>query len=165
MARLPGRHATRHASGRDDAARDAALEALVIDRYLESLLDRGPLGDDPLAGVPADLRDAADALRSGLPRLHPSFRFEEDLAARLLAVAEGRTGELVAFPVATATAARLGDVDPRRAGPVRPVVLGGVLTSAALSLVGAAYVAWRRHRAPTGAMPRAVRAVARARTA
>lgn len=159
MARLPGRHTAR----RDDAARDAALEALVVDRYLESLLDRGPLRDDPLAGVPTDLRHAAEALRSGLPRLHPSFRFEEDLAARLLAVAEGRTGDLVPFPAATATP--LGDADPRRPGPVRPVVLGGVLTSAALSLAGAAYVAWRRHRAPAGAMPRAVRAVARARTA
>jgi hypothetical protein len=39
-----------------------------------------------------------------------------------------------------------------------------VLTSAALSLAGAAYVAWRRGRPPANAMTRAVRAVARART-
>jgi hypothetical protein len=48
--------------------------------------------------------------------------------------------------------------------PVRPVVVGGVLTSAAISIAGAAYVAWRRSRQPDGPMLRAVRAVARART-
>jgi hypothetical protein len=41
--------------------------------------------------------------------------------------------------------------------------VGGVLTSAAISIAGAAYVAWRRSRQPDGAMLRAVRAVARAR--
>jgi hypothetical protein len=44
------------------------------------------------------------------------------------------------------------------------VVLGGVLTSAAISLAGAAWVAWRRGGRPsTDPMARAMRAVARAR--
>jgi hypothetical protein len=43
------------------------------------------------------------------------------------------------------------------------VVIGGVLTSAAISIAGAAYVAWRRGRPPGDPKSRAVRAVARAR--
>jgi hypothetical protein len=46
----------------------------------------------------------------------------------------------------------------------RPLLIGGALTSAAISIAGAAYVAWRRNRPPTSAMVRAARAVARART-
>lgn len=161
MARFGGR-----ALADRDPGRDAGLEALVVDRYLETLLSRAPVVD-PLIGVSAELRGAAEALRAGLPRQHPSFRFEEELAARLLAVAEGRTGTIVTFPGTAAGPADPGSApppDPRRAAPVRPVVLGGVLTSAALSIAGAAYVAWRRNRASSGAMPRAIRAVARART-
>jgi hypothetical protein len=49
-------------------------------------------------------------------------------------------------------------------GTMRPVVIGSVLTSAALSLAGAAFVAWRRsHASPEAAMARAIRAVARSR--
>jgi hypothetical protein len=48
---------------------------------------------------------------------------------------------------------------------VRPLLIGGALTSAALSLAGAAFVAWRlRHEASTP-MARAIRAVARTRLA
>jgi len=46
-----------------------------------------------------------------------------------------------------------------------PVVIGGVLTSAALSLAGAVYVAWRLSRPPAlDPMRRVVRTVARARS-
>ena len=139
-------------------ARDGEIEAMVVDRYLDSLLARGPL--DPTE-VPADLRATADRLAHGLPRYHPSFRFEEDLAARLTAAATGRLGRLIEFPIQEAQALVAGD---ERGAVVRPVVIRGVLTSAALSLAGAAYVAWRRGRPPANAMTRAVRAVARART-
>ncbi len=47
----------------------------------------------------------------------------------------------------------------------RPLIIGGALTSAALSLAGAAYVAWRLNRPATGPMVRAARAVARSRLA
>jgi hypothetical protein len=48
----------------------------------------------------------------------------------------------------------------------RPLLIGGAITSAAISLAGAAWVAWRRSR-PTrgGAMVRAARAVREARLA
>jgi hypothetical protein len=137
--------------------RDGEIEAFVVDRYLESLLSRGPRDE---ADVPADLRAMADRLVHGLPRYHPSFRFEEDLAARLAAAASARAGSLVEFPLRSVR----GMAADERVGTVRPVVIGGVLTSAALSLAGAAYVAWRRGRPPASAMTRAVRAVARART-
>jgi len=137
-------------------ARDGEIEALVVDRYLESLLSREALHE---RDVPADLLATARQLASGVRRYHPSFRFEEDLAARLAAMASERTGRLIEFPIATRALAA-GD---ERAATVRPVVIGGV-TSAALALAGAAYVAWRRGRPPAHAMTRAVRAVARTRT-
>ena len=136
------------------STRDGEIEAFVVDRYLESLLARSPR--DP-SDIPADLRSTAEAL-AALPRYHPSFRFVEALAARLATTASGADvpGDLLAFPAfaRTATAER---------AQVRPVVIGGVLTSAAISLAGAAYVAWRRGRAPADPMSRAVRAVSRAR--
>jgi hypothetical protein len=136
-------------------ARDGEIEAFVVDRYLESLLSRQPhLETD----IPTDLRATADRLVRALPRYHPSFRFEEDLAARLQAAAAGKLGSVIAFP-----GERLADAASVDERVVRPVVIGGVITSAALSIAGAAYVAWRRNRPPTHAMTRAVRAVARAR--
>jgi hypothetical protein len=137
--------------------RDGDIEAFVVDRYLESLLARQAIDPD---GVPADLAETARRLAGGLPRYHPSFRFEEDLAARLAAVAGRiRGGEVVAFPAVRVEEPSLGE----RAFGARPVVLGGVLTSAALSIAGAAFVAWRRSRPPVDPMSRAVRTVARTR--
>ena len=152
--------------------RDGEIEAFVVDRYLDALLTRAPLGPAG-AGVattpgvgpatmsadfPADLRATAERLVRDLPRYHPSFRFEEELAARLAAAAASLSGgaprgTLIAFPAPVA-----GDlsVDDRPPG-VRPVVLGGVLTSAALSIAGAAWVAWRRNRGPADPMTRAAR--------
>jgi hypothetical protein len=168
-------------AGRD--ARD--VDALVTDRYLDALLaahargtDRGPAAADPDAAV----RGAADRLARDLPRLHPSFRFEEALAARLaevaarmgMPVAAGAEGALV--PIrggsrSTALDPAFGGDDPLddpaadgRLALNRPLLIGGALTSAAISIAGAAYVAWRRNRPPTSAMVRAARAVARART-
>ena len=138
-------------------ARDGEIEALVVDRYLESLLSREALHE---RDIPADLLATARQLASGVRRYHPSFRFEEDLAARLAAMASERTGRLIEFPVVATRALAAGE---ERAAAVRPVVIGGV-TSAALAIAGAAYVAWRRGRPPAHAMTRAVRAVARTRT-
>ncbi len=85
------------------------VEALVTDRYLESLL----LAQDRRAGdTPADpsldpgIRSAARRLARDLGRVHPSFRFEERLAARLAEVAsrmrlaEAAGGEGQPMPVA-----------------------------------------------------------------
>ncbi len=136
--------------------RDGDIEAFVVDRYLESLLAREPMDPD---GVPDELAATARRLAGALPRYHPSFRFEEDLAATLAAVSRRLDrGEVVAFPVPD-------DVRGPGARPSvgRPVVIGGVLTSAALSIAGAAFVAWRLNRSSVDPMTRAARAVARAR--
>jgi hypothetical protein len=59
------------------------------------------------------------------------------------------------------------DVDPARRVPARPLLIGGALTSAALSLAGAAFVAWRFGRPGRASTPmaRAARAVRDARLA
>jgi hypothetical protein len=140
------------------SGRDGDIEAFVVDRYLESLLARRPVATD---GVPAELGATAHRLAAGLPRYHPSFRFEERLAAELAAAASRiRAGEVVELPVVRGQ--RAPDAPPDRP-VVHPVVIGGVLTSAALSLAGAAFVAWRRSHAPAAPMSRAARAVARTR--
>jgi len=159
------------------AGRDGhEVEALVTDRYLEALLaahargaDRGPTPRDPDDAV----RRTADRLARDLPRLHPSFLFEEALAARLAAharglrlpAAAGAEGLIVPLP----TGDPLADLLDREAddAPIgygrRPLIIGGAITSAALSLAGAAYVAWRLNRPAAGPMVRAARAVARTR--
>ena len=162
--------------------RDGDNEAFVVDRYLESLLSRRPADATDLA---PELRATAAALAAGLPRYHPSFRFEEALAGRLAAAA----GRLAAAAASAPTLAMAGEptagppanlaggvipfprppetrlVPDDRPGAIRPAVIGGVLTSAAISLAGAAYVAWRRSRPPADPMARAIRAAARRRTA
>lgn len=139
------------------------------------------------------LRDTVQVLRRSLVRVHPSFRFEERLASRLADLADARSqpgtadagrGTLIAFPGAAVTGRVLdadpllaaildGEVDPAdeaaldRAGLPgtgrRPLLVGGAITSAALSIVGVAIVAWRASRPVTragGATPmrRAARA-------
>ena len=149
--------------------RDGENEAFVVDRYLESLLSRTPTDATDLA---PELRATASALATGLPRFHPSFRFEESLARRLAEAAaamalarepdaEPVVGAVIPFPRPLVMDEAL---DGRSAG-FRPAVIGGVLTSAALSLAGAAYVAWRRGRPAADPMARAIRAAARRRTA
>jgi hypothetical protein len=59
------------------------------------------------------------------------------------------------------------DAEQARRTPTRPLLIGGALTSAALSLAGAAFVAWRLGRPGRAATPmaRAARAVRDARLA
>jgi hypothetical protein len=170
------------------AGRDALeVDALRTDRYLESLL---AAHERRAADAPADpdldpaVRDAASRLGRDLVRLHPSFRFEERLAARLAHVAAS-----MRMPAAAgAEGVTIGllppvgpdDFDPARdpddiadavdadapAGSQaipRPILIGGALTSAALSIAGAAWVAWRRSRTPQSPMARAARAAHQAR--
>ena len=141
------------------ATRDGENEAFIVDRYLDSLLADRPAD---VTDVGPELRSAAMALVAGLPRHHPSFRFEEALAARLAGTpAGGAAGELIPFPSPVVVA----DVADARQVALRPAVIGGVLTSAAISLAGAAYVAWRRNRPAVDPWARAIRAAARRRTA
>ena len=161
------------------------VDALITDLYLDKLLAaHAGLGDLDVPDVagdapPADIARAADRLSRDLLRLHPSFRFEEALALRLadaaarmrLARVAGAEGSVVTLrdrdldPLIPLTPEEGGaadeDVHP---GFGRPLIIGGALTSAALSIAGV-YVAWRLNRPATGPMARAVRAVARTRLA
>lgn len=172
------------------------VDALITDRYLESILAAHARGADagptPASKRPSkDVRLVSDWLAGGLPRLHPSFRFEEALAATLTATAARMRLPLAAGNSGAARLARVvvplearrsvepasgassigGQEDPvvpadrRSLGIGRPWLIGGALTSAVLSLVGAVYVAWRIGRGRRGPMARAVRAVARTRPA
>ena len=164
-----------------------AVDALVADRYLDALLaaaDRRADDTPADAALELDVRAAATSLRRTLVRVHPSFRFEERLAARLADLAatgpterrsrpgivlpfsrRGPVGDL-ADPLLEAILA--GEIDPSAAEAVRDHELadddapqrapspqslrrvwlvGGAVTSAALSIAGVAYVAWRAGRA------------------
>lgn len=143
-----------------------ADDALVLDRYLDALLLSGGRGVPAPAGpdVDPELPGAARRLQRDLVRVHPSFRFEERLAARLAEVAHGvraaagAEGLLIPFRSrgqpddrvddedSLLAAIAAGSIDPaadRRSPAASPMVLGGALTSAALSLAGVAWVAWR----------------------
>lgn len=149
------------------------IEALITDRYLDSLLAiqpasvLEPLGDPDLP-VGAAVRAVSRRLSTDLPRFHPSFRFEERLALRLaevaasmrLPVAAGGEGQAVAIrhisTAPTATPDPLGvvgdgELDDRDS---KPFLIGGAVAASALSLAGA-WLAWRRRTSP---MARAVRA-------
>ncbi len=166
----------------------AEIEALVTDRYLESLLaarDRRATDAPSVVGLDPSVRMAAGRLSGDLARVHPSFRFEERLAARLaqaaarmtLAAAAGAERGtaptwLAGLPALDDLDPALDDLDPALAGldlldparpeapaglPRRPLFIGGTIASAALSIAGAAFVAWRLSR-PVDPMARAARA-------
>jgi hypothetical protein len=146
---------------------DPEVDALRTDRYLDSLLaaaDRGAHDVPADTAIEERVRNVVARLRRDLVRVHPSFRFEERLATRLaneaatmrLAPAAGAEGTIATIPVAI-------DEQPEEDEGFRPLLIGGALTSAALSIAGAAYVAWRRARPSRAAsimspMARAVRA-------
>jgi hypothetical protein len=147
------------------------IEALITDRYLDSLLAVQPADDDGLLGGPgvtvsAAVRAISRRLSTDLPRFHPSFRFDERLALRLaqlaaamhMPVAAGGEGQAVVIRrIQPATPDPLvvlddADLDGRLDG--RPLLIGGAVAASALSLAGA-WLAWRRRTSP---MARAVRA-------
>lgn len=179
-------------------------DALVTDRYLETLLasgDRRAVDSPADADLDPRVRTAALVLRRSMVRVHPSFRFEERLAERIAGMAAhvrpaaAAGGTVLAFP-AVAAAGNLatgspaagnlaagnlvgsvadplldailsGDLDPSDAGavtradgtpgPHRPLIVGGAITSAAISIVGVAWVAWRASHPAGGATPRFAR--------
>jgi hypothetical protein len=176
-------------------------DAILTDLYLDSLLaarDRRATDVPTEPDLDPDVRFAAGRLSTDLARVHPSFRFEERLAARLAEVAarmrlapaagggdvvvplssaalraiQGNAGdgppaddgldpEIEAAIVAEELLALSADSDPGRLP--RPLLIGGAITSAALSLAGAAYLAWRLAHPGLSPMARAVRAVERSR--
>ena len=153
------------------------VQALITDRYLDSLLAIAPAPagepvEDPDASVGAAVRAISRRLATDLPRFHPSFRFEERLALRLaqlaasmrVPMAAGGEGQMaasraggVALPAAIGriplapVALPPEDDDPDRDS--RPLLIGGAVAASAISLAGA-WLAWRRRTSP---MARAVR--------
>jgi hypothetical protein len=132
------------------------VDALHTDRYLESLLSADRDAADAPAGARLDpaIRDVAKRLRRHLLPVHPSFRFEERLANRLAEAAGSmRLADAAGGEGSPMSVARSVDLEPfddlfddDLAGRARPLLIGGALTSAALSIAGAAFVAWRRTR-------------------
>ncbi len=121
-----------------------------------------PADDLDLAREP-ELAHAADVLSRSLVRFHPSFRFEEDLAASLRRAAQapdllpapptlggGPQRRIPALPVTIPFAGSLPvalDVAPAAVGQAmarvpRPVLVGGAIASG-VSIAGAVVVAWR----------------------
>ena len=161
-------------------ARRREIEALVTDRYLEALLAAGDAAPTDAPSVaeldPARPRAPPPAIAPTLIRVHPSFRFEERLAApagrgrrpdaaRPGRRAEGastrpgsRRGDGLAAPAgpSTRSTARPARPESPRA-PASAAAHRRALASAALSIAGAAFVAWRLSR-PAATDERAVRA-------
>lgn len=152
-------------AGRSRRRDELDEDALRSDVYLEWLLaGHGALAPQGTLAPPAatqpqvapQLAETARLLERSLVRFHPSFRFEEALAARLRALAGGsaRTDRapkpvVVAFPTSRPPGAALTDgLLPE--GRVRGLLVGGAVASG-VSLAGAAYLVWRRSR--PGATP------------
>jgi len=131
-----------------------------LDSERAPLPDSGrPLPIDP--ELDPELAAVATLLAGRLARFHPSFRFEEALAARLRLAADGGVpltagGSIVPFPgeagLAAASARGSVRLDPAALDLghaveqlPRPVVVGGAIAS---GLAGAALVAWLRIRRP-----------------
>jgi hypothetical protein len=122
--------------------------AIQSDAYIDALLARPRLVplDDALPAGESLVRRAADLLGE-LPRYHPSFAFEEALAARLRQLAEGsplagdRLAEVIPFPGALRAGFRapgLGQM-PVLAVIDRRLLVGGAIAS---GVSVAALVAW-----------------------
>lgn len=184
----------RDTAATDALLTDLYLDALLAGSVLGAGAAGTP-GDAARQLDPA-ARRAAERLRRDLVRVHPSFRFEERLATRLaeaavamrVPIAAGDEGRIVPFralpavdldrglvppespdapPVAGEPGHTHAELDPARRGAARPLLIGGALTSAALSIAGAAFVAWRLGRPGRSSTPmaRAARAVRDARLA
>ena len=162
-----------------DGARDARRTELYLDGLLSA--DERRASDVPAdTGLDPEVKLAAQRLRSDLGRVHPSFRFEEALSAKLsLGAARLRAGlpveqtETPARPPAAIAFLRIGPVTappvvasaaPQlrnpllSARPPRPLLVGGVGVASAAISIGAVYVAWRWSHAPPTPMGRAARA-------
>ncbi len=95
-----------------------------------------------------ELAHAAEVLARTLVRFHPSFRFEERVAARLrlagFAPMAGDAGLPARVPLALGLAASAAPLHAAGRVP-RPVIVGGAIASG-VSIAGAAVLAWRRLR-------------------
>lgn len=129
--------------------------ALQTDAYIDALLGRHaglPVvvpTDEMLP--PKGMRRAIELLERAMPRVHPSFLFEERLAAQVRAAAKADDqlpplGELVVLPIPDGQAIALGAGGGTAGVMDRRLLVGGAIASG-FSLAGAAaMLAWRRSR-------------------
>ncbi len=115
-------------------------EALRLEAYLDSTEVRRPRDTTHADALDPDLRRAVEALRGGLLRAHPSFRFVVELAARLLREADALLGaappasaQVLAFPLVPG--------GPPAARVQRGTIVRGAISG--VSIAGVAIVAWR----------------------
>ncbi len=181
----PPRPRPQDAEAVDALVTDQYLDAVLAGGDRPAVGPLGTTGGAGADTPDAALRRAAEVARAALVRVHPSFRFEERLAGRLAALAAAdsarataaglRHGDVIPFPGTTVpalddpllAAVLEGRLDPadeeavaRAAGgrsAARPLIVGGAITSAAISLVGVAWVAWRAARPGGSTMSRAAR--------
>jgi hypothetical protein len=164
--------AGREPGAASDAPKAGSAPASVLRRSTQGptgLLRRGPATDRLDRGV----RLASERLALDLPRFHPSFRFEERLAVRLaeaaaamrMPAAAGAEGSMGTIPFPAPELPPGFDplaLDPRDGDEIPitlPLLIRGAVAASALSLAGAAWVAWRRGHASGSPMARAARAV------
>jgi hypothetical protein len=130
--------------------RSVEEEALQSDAYLDYLLAAHgqvprPVPTVELALLDPELKQTADVLERTLVRFHPSFRFEESLAARLRAAADALAlpaaagGQTISFPRRPA----VPHGDPREVLN-RGLLVGGAIASGVSIAGAAAWLAWRR---------------------
>lgn len=135
----------------------AEEELVQVDAYLDTLLagrfgqPRSLTAADDIDG---DLEATAGRVQRALARFHPSFAFEERLAARLAAIAAGHgEPQPAAFPEPVPLAVRIipSPAEERRARP--GLLRNGAIASgvAGVSIAGAALLVRRRTR-PSGRM-------------
>jgi len=158
---------------RRDGGEPFEVEALITDRYLDSLLAVVPARDgepieDPDASVGAAVRAISRRLATDLPRFHPSFRFEERLALRLAQVAaamrlplaaggESQPASIHQLPLAPADPLGVPR-DDELDRDTRPYLIGGAVAASAISIAGA-WLAWRRRPSPMARAARAAHAL------
>lgn len=127
---------------------DEEQEPIQVDAYLDALLAGRFAGPQHPGGrsAPPELEAAAGLVQRALSRFHPSFAFEERLAARLDAVATDRASTHRASPAppvdirhSILRTAR----DDRR--PRSGLLVGGAIASG-VSIAGAAFLRRRRGR-------------------
>ncbi len=123
-------------------------EALQTDAYIDALLaahaGRPVLLPDAGLLPPPEMRRAIELLEHGLPRIHPSFRFEQQLAARLRVAALAEVASKPASPadMVALPAIQIGGHPLPPMVLDRRLLLGGAIASG-VSLAGAAVIAWR----------------------
>jgi hypothetical protein len=114
--------------------------AVATDAYIDLLLARHPIHHATPAHarpIPAHVSGLIDLLHSGLPRFHPSFSFEEQLADRLRTAATLRPpAELIRLRLPRRTTSKAPNVDRR-------MLLSGAAIAASGVSVAAVY-AWRQ---------------------